>query len=252
MIDTSLTYFTPGLKALGDNRVGGYLVLFTDMNSPDLAGDYFDADTDFYGLEDGDRPITLWHHNLDPEVQGPIGKGSVKLDDQGIWYEAQLSARKEYEDKVRYILKLVEDDKVGLSSGTPPHLVKRSRKSKDVYHIDAWQIAEASLTCTPCEPRTSVMPLKTWGAVPQRSSLKDHTQQIIDDLDQYIGRIHDYKKLKDADHRTVNVERLTEWRRIAEKIDQVLALDATNSARKAIQDSIVAAKNRLKGIDISL
>ena len=34
------------VKALGDGKIGGYLVRFTDMQSPDLTGDYFTADTE--------------------------------------------------------------------------------------------------------------------------------------------------------------------------------------------------------------
>ena len=45
MTDTLLA-IGGAIKALGDGRVAGYLVRYTNATTPDLTGDYFDAGTD--------------------------------------------------------------------------------------------------------------------------------------------------------------------------------------------------------------
>src|SRR5262249_11903809 len=44
----SMVYYGGEVKALPDGKVGGYLVLFTGPDNPDLAGDYFTKSTEFY------------------------------------------------------------------------------------------------------------------------------------------------------------------------------------------------------------
>ena len=39
----TVVVFGDTVKALGDGRVGGYLVRFTSPDEPDLEGEYFDA-----------------------------------------------------------------------------------------------------------------------------------------------------------------------------------------------------------------
>ena len=36
------------VKAISENRVGGYLVRFTNADDTDLHGEYFDKETDFW------------------------------------------------------------------------------------------------------------------------------------------------------------------------------------------------------------
>ena len=220
--DDVYTNFTPGLKSLGDNRVGGYLVLFGDEKKTDLVGDYFTSTTDFYGLKSGDKVVTLWHHNLDESVKGTVGEGTVELHDVGWWYESQLAARKGYEKRVSDIMKLVDEGKVGLSSGSPGHLVSRSKKSDGVYHLDSWQIAEASLTCTPCEPRTSVLPLKALMSEVQGKTLTEQTEQTITDLKAFVERIKGYAEMKTEDGRRVSKERRDSFKEVKSLIEEVI------------------------------
>jgi phage head maturation protease len=119
------------VKALGDGKVGGYLVRFTDENSPDITGDFFDKSTDFGEIKSS--PV-LYHHGLDKKVGIRVfGNGELKMDDIGIWIEAQLSIRDAYE---KAIYKLAEAGKLGWSSGTASHLVKREEKGK-AWHTHA-------------------------------------------------------------------------------------------------------------------
>lgn len=143
------------VKALGEGRVGGYLIRFSGPDDPDLSGEYFAPDTD-YG--EADRVGVYYHHGLDPKVgKRKIGRGDIRRDEVGLWVEAQLAMRDEYEQE---IYRLAEAGKLGWSSGTAGHIMDREVTGK-ATKITAWPIADASLTPTPCEPRNGAIPLKS-------------------------------------------------------------------------------------------
>lgn len=146
------------IKALGDGKVGGLLVKFSDENNPDLVGDYFDARTEF-ALASPETSV-YYNHGLDPFVgKGAIGEGSLEIQDVGVWIEATLEMRSAYE---RAIYGMVEADKMGWSSGTAPNLVSVDRSGK-ANHITQWPLGlDASLTPTPTEPSNVAIPLKTY------------------------------------------------------------------------------------------
>ncbi|WP_461249361.1 phage major capsid protein, partial [Streptococcus uberis] len=144
------------VKALGNGKIGGYLVRFTDATSPDLTGDYFTSDTELGTVEE--LPV-LYHHGQDPMIgKRVLGRGRLMKDEIGLWVEAQLAMRDEYEAS---IYKLAEDGKLGWSSGAVSHLVEREQKSADVAWIKMWWVAEASLTPTPAEPRNEAATMKS-------------------------------------------------------------------------------------------
>jgi hypothetical protein len=171
----TLTYYGGAVKALGDGKVGGYLIRFTSPDDPDLTGEYFDRDTDL-GLEDGDRLPVFYHHGADPEVKNArLGRGTVKTDGVGVWIEAQLSLRNDYE---RAIYDLAQKGKLGWSSGAVGHLVSYTPTGKAV-HIDTWPPGEASLTPTPAEPRNGALPVKSLPAPPPLlAPATEHTVNI--------------------------------------------------------------------------
>lgn len=143
------------VKALGDGKVGGYLVRFTSPDDPDLTGDFFTAETDF---GTNATPPLYYHHGQDTQIKGRrIGSGTLTRDDVGLWYEAQLALRDDYEQK---IYQLAAKGKLGLSSGALAHLVTREPHGA-AQHVKTWIIGEASLTPTPAEPRNLVIPLKS-------------------------------------------------------------------------------------------
>lgn len=164
MTDDLLVAYGGALKALGDGRIGGYLVRFGDPAQPDLAGDFFTRSTDF-DLRDGDRVTLYYNHGLDPVLKKrKLGQGTLHYDDAGIWMEAQLALRDDYERR------LYEDGilagRMGLSSGTLPHLVEREPAGK-AQRITAWPLGkDASITPTPAEPRLLVTSLKSLAAEP--------------------------------------------------------------------------------------
>lgn len=135
-----------GLKAVGDGKIEGYLVRFTDKDHPDLYGDYFTKDT-FYDVEPGDKVTLYYAHGMDPILgKRVLGKGIVNVDEVGLWVEAQLELRDEYE---RAIYSLAQKDVLGFSSGTLPFLVEYEEQDNGTFWIKSWPIGkDASLT--PC------------------------------------------------------------------------------------------------------
>ena len=150
--DTVLCSSGTAVKALGEGRIGGYLVRFTDAARPDLVGDFFTAQTElgFGAGATADRVLPVFYHHGQDAVVGKsiIGEAKVKLDDIGLWVDAQLQMRDEYQAA---IYRLAEGGKLGWSSGAVAHLVERKSVGKSSW-LKTWWIAEASLTPTPAEP----------------------------------------------------------------------------------------------------
>lgn len=148
------------VKALGDGRVGGYLVRFGTPDQTDLTGDFFDKNTDFGPAE---QTLMWYHHGLDPQLGlRMLGAKSATIgkDDIGIWIAAQLELRDAYEKAIHD--QLILTGKAAWSSGTAAHLVERKQIRPGVYHVERWPLGlDASITPTPAEPRNTVLPLKS-------------------------------------------------------------------------------------------
>jgi hypothetical protein len=157
----ALVAFGGAVKALGEGKVGGYLVRFSDPANPadrDLMGEYFTKST-YFGARAGDGADALFHHGM-PVAEGlealadrllpPI---KTVVDEVGVWAEIVLNMADEYE---RMIYDMVQAGKLGWSSGAPSHMVRRVGSQ-----ITRWPIAEGSLTPMPAEPRNKVVSLKT-------------------------------------------------------------------------------------------
>lgn len=157
-----LTSFVDGIKSDRLGHVKGYLVRFGDTKATDLEGDYFTKATDYgFPMEEGKRvPLNVYyHHGMDAQVgKKSIGTGFIKMDDTGLWYEAQLDLADEYGSM---IAKLCKQGKMGFSSGAAAHLVER-KSMGGAAEITRWPIAEASITPTPAEFRNSVKSLEEY------------------------------------------------------------------------------------------
>jgi len=151
-----LVYFGEPVKALGDGKVGGYLVRFTSDDDPDLTGEYFTKDTAF---GDASSAAVYYNHGLDPVIKKrKLGKADLNTDDFGVWAEAQLDLRDKYE---KFIYEMAEQGKQGWSSGTAGHLIERVPQGNAVW-LRSWPLGlDASITPTPAEPRNGVQPLKS-------------------------------------------------------------------------------------------
>lgn len=159
-IDSEMLVFDGGaVKSLGDGRIGGYGVLFT--KDTDLQGDRFSKTTDF-DLEGRVSVPVLWAHGADPVLKTTkLARANYRVDDAGIWFEMKLEERGQYEKFVQQMKKLSQMEKLGFSTGSAPHLVKRKDIGGGIFDIEEWPIVELSLTHRPVEPRTSAMALKS-------------------------------------------------------------------------------------------
>jgi phage head maturation protease len=155
-----LTVYSDAIKSDRLGSVKGYLVRFGSPNTTDLEGDYFTQSTDFgFPIKAGQRvPLNVYyHHGMDKVVgKKSIGTGYVKMDETGLWYEAQLDMADSYGEM---IAKLCKQGKMGYSSGAAGHMVERKSVGK-ASEITRWCIAEASITPTPAEYRNSVKSLE--------------------------------------------------------------------------------------------
>jgi len=160
------------VKALPDGKVAGYLITFSDETSPDLSGDFFTPETDFGSHK---TSPTLYNHGVDVKIgDRVIGEAQIKTDDVGVWVEAQLSLRDMYE---KAIYKLAQLGKLGWSSGTASHRVKREKIGK-ANKILSWPLGlDASLTPTPAEPRNLAISLKSIKVTNLESEAGEATQE---------------------------------------------------------------------------
>ena len=110
------------VKAIGNGKIGGYLVVFGDADTKDLQGEYFTAKTEF-NLDWYEVRPALYHHGLDGSIEAaPIGKiDTIKQDSIGLWAEAQIDMNREYGEAVQ---KLVDKGVLHWSSGSLAHLVE--------------------------------------------------------------------------------------------------------------------------------
>jgi len=155
----TLISFGASVKALGDGQVGGYLVRFSSERDPDLARDFFTRTTDFDTEFPGHSSV-YYEHGLDATLKHrKLGKATLEMDDVGIWAEAQLALRDEYEQKV---YEMAKAGKLGWSSGTAAHLVQRE-KVGEAHKVVSWPLGlDASLTPKPCEPRCTIVSVKSY------------------------------------------------------------------------------------------
>ena len=179
-----LTSFVDGIKSDRLGHVKGYLVRFGDSKATDLEGDYFTKATDYgFPLEEGKRvPLNVYyHHGMDSQVgKKSIGSGYIKMDAEGLWYEAQLDMADEYG---KMIAKLCKQGKMGFSSGAAAHMVER-KSMGGASEIIRWPIAEASITPTPAEFRNSVKSLEEYCGMGEMDDMEEEEMVMVPMPDQ--------------------------------------------------------------------
>lgn len=168
-----LTSTVDGIKSDRLGYVKGYLVRFGDTKATDLEGDYFTKSTDYgFPMEEGKRvPLNVYyHHGMDQAVgKKSIGTGFIKMDSEGLWYEAQLDLADEYG---KMVAKLCKQGKMGFSSGAAAHMVER-KSMGGASEIIRWPIAEASITPTPAEFRNSVKSLEEYYGMGEMDDMEE-------------------------------------------------------------------------------
>jgi hypothetical protein len=161
-MEDTLAFYGGAVKALGGGKIAGYGILFTSATDPDLQGEVFTKETDLE-LEIGDRRSIYYRHGSHPIIKDrKLGKATLTMkDDAGAFFEGELNLRDDYE---RYIYKLAEMGKLGWSTGSMPHLVRKELMVDGKHKamaLKSWPIGEISLTPSPVEPRTSAFPVKS-------------------------------------------------------------------------------------------
>lgn len=213
---------SPTFRAVKDlddkGTFGEYLVVFGSKEEYDLEGDYFTKDTDFWLDIAENKSAVLFGHGMD-EVFGTkrLDKGGAKLkkDDEGIWLETQLQRRNKYEEMVQ---KLAKQGKLGLSSGTAQHLVKRKKvaekEDKRIHEIKNWPLGfDATLTPTPAEPRVGrVRPLSETDQKSIKTVAKEvlnfgvqgkanNSQVLASEMEQKAVSLREKRKIINSDFR---------------------------------------------------
>jgi HK97 family phage major capsid protein len=158
---------TTTIKRLGEDRVGGYGMVWGNSQQRDLDDQWFTPET-YLGKTLGvpkdnlGRTIKasidwLFDHTLedlpaDVKQYGDMRDytlgvvDSVKADEIGVWIEAQLDRHDEW---AQAVMKLVDRGQLAWSSGSAPLYAKVSPEGE----IKSWPVVEWSSTPTPAEPR---------------------------------------------------------------------------------------------------
>jgi hypothetical protein len=160
--DEYLIAFGTAVKALGNGRVGGYLVTYGDPSTKDADDEFFDGETDF-DIDAYPAPTRCYYaHGLDPTLgKKKLPRGEMKRDEAGIWAETQLDLSDRYQAA---IYGLAKKERLGWSSGTAAHLVVRE-PAEGATRIKYWPLGlDASLVVNPADCRNVVMALKSWEA----------------------------------------------------------------------------------------
>jgi len=159
-MEDTLAFYGSEVKALGGGRIGGYGILFTSPDDPDLQSEFFTKSTDYF-IDQGDKRPVLYRHGMSAQLKSRnLGRAEVtRIDDVGVFFEGELNLRDNYE---KAVYKLAEMGKLGYSTGAMGHLVsKRPVEGKKSVEIIAWPVGELSLTPNPVEARTSAFSLKS-------------------------------------------------------------------------------------------
>jgi hypothetical protein len=208
-IDETLIVYGGAVKALGGGRIGGYLVRFSTDEDPDLEGEFFTKETDFGESETG---VVYYQHGLDEVLKRrKIGRATHKMDEFGVWAEAQLDLRDKYE---RFIYSMAEKGKMGWSSGTAGHLVEREQRGKAIW-LKSWPLGlDDTLTPIPAEPRNTAVPLKSW--IPETAptmpatTMAERIKALTDDANVLYGDLRDLSSVIDRPLSEVKRKELTE------------------------------------------
>lgn len=181
------------VKMTEDGHVSGYLVLFGDPKARDFDGDFFTKDTDFD--IDFDNPheaksTVYFHHGMDrligkKKLGAPNAKGTLKMDEIGVWIDAWLDTTDEYDQAV---IRLNESRKShsgrynGWSSGVPSHLVEREEVAPGVFHIKKWALGkDASITPIPNDWRNQVYVKSASDFLPLDEAVNASDSENLDD-----------------------------------------------------------------------
>ncbi len=230
--DETLVVFGGSVKALGNGKVGGYLVRFTTDEDPDLEGEYFTKETDFGPHTSS---LVFYQHGLDGKLRRRVldPEAKISIDDIGAWIEAQIRLRDEYEE---FIYGAISKGKMGWSSGTASHLVEREQRGKAVW-LKSWILGiDASITPTPAEPRNIAIPLKTWQPPDIHWTLAERIASMCGDMNILTNDMQAFVKTIDRPLSETKRKELTEL------LESCSGMDAVRSDLQSVLTSAPTQK----------
>ena len=257
-----LIYFAGSVKALDNSgRVGGHLVLFGDETLTDasLLKDFFTPQTDF-GLDLTTKSRVLYHHGMDSELKShrsegcKLTVGEMKVDSAGVWIEAQLKLRDNYE---KQLFAAVKAGKMGWSSGTASHLVSREKLANGAHKILSWPLGlDASITPTPAEPRTAAVSLKSLIAAassspPAGQTLDDHFETVRAAVKGMCDRLNALASTRAEQGRLLSPKRRDEIKALSDRLNDLYAgsePQADSAIGVRLYSQFLAAEARFAGI----
>lgn len=220
--------FGAAAKAMGEGRVGGYVIQFGSDATKDAEGEWFTEETDF-DQEFPARASIRYNHGLDPVVGRRIlAHGSMKKDDLGVWVEAQLNLADRHQSAMYGMAKA---GKLGWSSGAVQHITDPPREHPGGA-IKSWPgIAhDCSLTPMPSDKRNFAVALKSWEPPPleelasdpgmRSASLAEATERVTETLEILVG---DYRAHAMKAGRKLSKARRERLARVRELIDEMLS-----------------------------
>lgn len=232
----ALIFYGGAVKALGDGRVGGYGVLFTTADDPDLQGDFFTKSTDLE-LAGRESLLAIWDHGLDPTLKRrKLGRAKYEIRDVGVWFETKLNESDDYE---KAIYGLAEAGKLGWSTGSAPHLVERVPVKK-AFELKSWPIIEVSLTHMPVEPRTAAVPLK--------SVCHADLKSLLDSEDTNDFSAFSTKALEDALSAAYNDDLDNHSLKVATAVEELIAHHAKAATALDVLSGRMARKQEFRAV----
>ena len=243
----TLITFGDAVKSLGDGKVGGYLVQFSDADKPDLEDDYFDGETD-YMFELPGTSKGWFNHAQTPGIKQLSSDVDLELCEFGIWAQTVLDERNKYE---KFLLGLAEEGKLNWSSGTASHLVEREPVGK-ANHVTRWPLGlDASLTHIPAEPRNVVVPLKSLSdkflSIPEDDPIDEPEavgETAVSERSEPEETQHIKSKVQEVITMTDKKEVTPVIEMTQEQLDEVIAKAADVAATKAIKDLPVIEESK--------
>jgi phage head maturation protease len=223
------TFRGGNIKVKGKGIVEGYLVRFGNSTDTDLEKDYFTKQTDF-GMEfnngDSHKLGLYYNHGMDKTLgTKKIGYGTIKMTNEGLWYQAQLDMADEY---AKMIYDLAEKGKLGFSSGAASHMVERTPMGKS-YEIKRWNLAEASLTPQPAESRNM-------------AEVKNKIRGKSMNEKNYMENMEEHEEIEDMVEglTKLNVDPMSIANSIFDGAEEDMLFDSINCLTDKLRDGLVA------------
>jgi hypothetical protein len=234
------------VKALGNGRVGGYLVTYGGEGDRSEFRDIFGPDTDYHVEFPHSLGVYYFHGGTKAYGKKKLGKGTCKAESpEGLYIEGFVGDREVYA--------AAERGELAWSSGAVAHLVEREALPGGAHKVTSWPLGEASLAPVDAvaDARNTAIALKTLltddpDAALQRArcrcsgdvktSLAESTERWLDDGEEMLTR---YRQLRTAEAkagRILSASRMERLQRALSLLTEILT-EATPREAEAATES---------------